>query len=105
MNRLAAEACLVLVIGIGWAQQNRLPQEEARRYAKPCAERADLLEDAQIKMEVDPDRACAERGEGGGAMVIPEKQLSEQALLQAGKDVIPVGQLWLRKWTLLAEGK
>jgi hypothetical protein len=105
MKTLTAVACFALVVGIGWAQQNRLPQEEAKQYARPCAEQAALLDDAQIKTDVDPDKPCAERGEGGGAMVIPEKQLAAPMLLHAGKDVTPVGQLWLRKWTLVLDGQ
>jgi hypothetical protein len=38
-------------------------------------------------------------------MVIPDKKLSKEALRKAGKEVIPVGQLWLRKWTVVAGGK
>ncbi len=105
MKHLAVGACLALVVGIGWAQQNRLPLEEAQRYAKPCAARAALLTDHPIPTDVDPDKPCAERGEGGGAMVLPAKKLSEQALVKVGRDVLPLGQLWLRKWTLVTDGK
>lgn len=97
---------LSLFLGIVSAQQNRLPSEEAKGYAKLCVERAaTVVTDAQITMDVDPDKPCAERGEGGGAMIVPDKKLTEKALAGVGKDVIPVGQLWLRKWTLVVNGK
>jgi len=54
---------------------------------------------------VDPEKACAVRGEGGGAMAIPDKNLSKEKLAKAGKDVVPVGQVWLRKWTVAAGDK
>ena len=38
-------------------------------------------------------------------MVIPDKQMTEEKLLKAGKSIVPVGQLWLRKWTLVVDGK
>jgi hypothetical protein len=87
------------------AGQNRLPQEEAQRYAKACVEQLGKLGDAQIESDVDSDKVVAVRGEGGGAMVIPDKKLSKEKLAKAGQDVIPVGHLWLRKWTLVAGGK
>jgi hypothetical protein len=83
---------------------NRLPQEDARAYAKPCVEHAATL-DHPIATNPDPEKPCAVRGEGGGAMVVPQKDLAEGALAKAGKDVVPVGQLWLRKWTVRVAGK
>lgn len=107
MKSWTTVALLALLAGIVTAQSaNRLPQEEAKGYAKPCVERAaTVVTDAQISMDVDPDKPCAERGEGGGAMVVPDKKLTEKALAGVGNDVVPVGQLWLRKWTLVAKGK
>jgi hypothetical protein len=100
-------AWLALVAGIAAAQSpNRIPQDEAKAYAKLCAERAaTVLTDAPLSMAVDPDQPCAERGEGGGAMVIPDTKLTEKVLAGVGKDVVPVGQLWLRKWTLVVNGQ
>jgi hypothetical protein len=94
----------LFVAGVALAD-DRLPQEEAQRYAKLCVEQAALLSDTQLKVAADPVKPCAVRGEGGGAMVIPDKELSAKKLGKAGKDVIPVGQLWLRKWTLVVDGK
>jgi hypothetical protein len=104
MRRLPASLCLFL-LGSLVVAQDRLPQDEARRYARPCAEQAATLTDAQLSMSVDPEKPCALRGEGGGAMIIPDKKLSEEALRKAGEEVIPVGQLWLRKWTVVVGGK
>lgn len=107
MKKPTTLAVLSLVGGIALAQSpNRIPQEEARAYAKACVERAAVvLTDAPIKTEVDAEKPCAERGEGGGAMVIPDKKLTVKALAGVGKDVVPVGQVWLRKWTLVVNGK
>lgn len=90
-----------LVVAFLSAQETRLPQDETRRFAKLCVEQT-MLADAQLKFDVDPDKACAERGEGGGAMVVPAKNLSVEKL---GSDVVPIGQLWLRKWTAVIDGK
>jgi hypothetical protein len=103
MRILAAITCLA-VVAVGLAQ-DRLPQEETKGYAKLCLEQATNLTDLPLKMDVDPDKPCAVRGEGGGAMVIPDKKLSKETLEKAGKDVKSVGQLWLRKWTPVVGGK
>lgn len=106
MKTAACYAVLVLAVGLVGAQQNRLPSEDAKSYARQCAERAAaVLTDPPIKMDVDPDKPCAERGEGGGAMIVPDKKLTAKALAGLGTDVTPVGQLWLRKWTLVVNDK
>lgn len=104
MKTLAIGIWLALLAGVA-ADPNRLPQEEARGYAKLCVEQAANLTDAQVKTDVDAEKPCAVRGEGGGAMVIPEKGLLTDKLEKAGEGVVPVGQLWLRKWTPVADGK
>ena len=103
---VASCACLSLLAGFAWAQQNRLPSEQAKAYAKVCVDRATaVLADPPLRMDVDPNKPCAERGEGGGAMIVPDKKLTEKVLAGAGNDVVPVGQLWFRKWTLANKGK
>jgi hypothetical protein len=104
MKRLAVGVCFTLLAGT-LAAQDRLPQEEAQRYAKVCVEKLGSLADAQIETEVDPEKAVAVRGEGGGAMAIPDKKLSKDRLAKISQDVVPLGHLWLRKWTVVAGGK
>src|SRR5690348_16540473 len=99
MRPLAVVVCFAVLVGLV-AGQDRLPQDEARRYAKVCVEQLGSLTDAQIETDVEPEKAVAVRGEGGGAMVIPDKKVSKEKLAKAGKDVVPVGQVWLRKWTV-----
>jgi hypothetical protein len=105
-SRCRWAACLLpLLATLASADPNRLSDDDAKAYAKPCAEYAAGLDDHPIATEVDADKPCAVRGEGGGAMVIPQKGLGEAALNKAGKDVVSLGQLWLRKWTLVVRGK
>lgn len=93
-----------MALFLGQSDPNRLPQDEAKGYAKVCVEQTNLT-DAQIGMDVDADKPCAVRGEGGGAMVIPDKKLSAKAIQGARKEIVPVGQLWLRKWRPALDGK
>jgi len=104
MKSLAIGIALTLGSAIAF-DPNRLPQEEARGYAKLCVEQASTLTDLPFKTDVDVEKPCAVRGEGGGAMIVPEKGLSADRLRKTGKEVTPLGQLWLRKWTLVVGGK
>jgi hypothetical protein len=104
MKRGIVAVCFALLAGLV-AGQDRLPQEEARRYARVCVEQLGSLTDAQIETKVDTDKVVAVRGEGGGAMVIPDRRLAKEKVAPREKEVVPVGQLWLRKWTVVAGGK
>lgn len=98
--RTTAACILMVAVASCLAQDTRLAQEETVRYAKLCVEQTNLS-DAPFPMNVDAEKACAERGEGGGVMIIPDKKLTAKSVLQVDKDILPVGQLWLRKWTLV----
>jgi hypothetical protein len=104
MKPFVVGACLLVLVSLA-AGQDRLSRDEARRYAKLCVEQLGRLDDAQIQTDVDAETATAVRGEGGGAMVVPDKKLSKEKLAAAGKDVVPLGQVWLRKWTVVVGGK
>lgn len=104
MTRLLPFVWTVLYLAAA-ADSNRLPHDEAQAYARLCAPQAATLLDLPLSMEVDTEKPCAVRGEGGGAMIIPAKGLSADRLAKAGKEVVPLGQLWLRKWTVVASGK
>jgi hypothetical protein len=104
MKPFVAAVCFAILVSLV-AAQDRLAQDEARRYAKVCVKQLGSLDDAQIEMDVDVEKPCAVRGEGGGAMAIPDKKLTKEKLAKAGKDVVPVGQVWLRKWTVVVAGK
>ncbi|HVV98807.1 MAG TPA: hypothetical protein VHB77_00620 [Planctomycetaceae bacterium] len=100
---LPALCCLLLAATL--CGQDRLPTEETVRYAKLCTDQIGVLNDAPIRLEVAADNACAVRGEGGGAMAIPDARLTADTIAKPGKDVVPVAQVWLRKWTLVVDGK
>jgi hypothetical protein len=105
MRTVIAVAGVLLLTGVALAQE-RVPQQEAQRYGKLFAEHAAKLEaPAQVKVEPDPEKACAIRKEGVAALVMPDKMLSADALGKVGKDVVPVGQLWMRNMVPAVDGK
>jgi hypothetical protein len=93
-----------MLAGVAGAQE-RLPLENAQRFAKLFVEQAAKLTDAQVKTDVDAEKPCCITKGEPGAMIIPDKNLSADALAKAGKDVTPLGQLWMRKLTPVVDGK
>jgi hypothetical protein len=104
MKPLLAGVCFVSFIA-AVVGQDRLPPDDAQRYAKVCVEQLGTLTDAPLSLDVDVEKPCAVRGEGGGAMIVPDKSLSKEKLAKLGQEVAPLGQLWLRKWTPVVAGK
>jgi len=104
MKAIESTLFLALVIGSISAQE-RIPQEQATKYAALFVEAAAKLTDLQVKTDVDSEKPFGVKGGDLGAMVIPDKKLSEDVICKAGKDMIPVGQLWLRKLSTVVDGK
>jgi hypothetical protein len=100
MKRVVAGLFVVLLAGVGAAQE-RIPDEEARKYSMLLVGLTAKVPDLQLQLEPDAAKPHGMKHENVGAMVIPAKSLSEKAVQNAGKDVIPLGQFWLRNLTVL----
>lgn len=87
-----------LIAGLAAAQaQEQLSRQEALKYA--FAVSANLAAMLKTPIPTDPDvkRPVAMRDGDYGGMVLPESKLGSEVFAKAGKDVAPVGQLWLLK--------
>jgi hypothetical protein len=104
MRKWFAVACVLGLAGVCSAQE-RIPAEQAQKVAKLLIAEAAKVEQPQLKTEVDADKATGLHHEKVGAMVIPDKALSADMLRKAGKEVVPVGQFWVRNLTLVKDGK
>jgi hypothetical protein len=104
MRKLAALVSVLALAGAGWAQE-RVPQEQATKFAKRFADEAAKVSSPQLKTDVDPDKAYAIHAGERHAMFIPDKNLSADTFAKAGREPTPVGQLWLRKVAPAAHGK
>jgi len=96
----------VLLTGVLAVQaQERLPREEALKYAFIVS--ANLKEMLNTPIPTDPDvkRPVALRDGDYGGMVLPEAKLTAEKLAKAGTEVVPVGQLWLHKLAPLVGGQ
>lgn len=94
------------IAGFTTAQaQEQLPRQEALKYAFILS--ANLPEMLKTPIPTDPDvkRPVALHDGDYGGMVLPETKLSAEAFSKAGKDVAPVGQLWLLKLVPMNDGQ
>lgn len=93
---LALAAALLAAAGTARAQE-RIPTEEAQKIAKALAEQATKLDGLPLKTgEVDTDKPFAVRQDRFGAMAVPTKGLRPEQIGDAGKEITPIGQLWMR---------
>ena len=104
MKKILLLAALLAGLPTAHAQQNA-SREEALKAAFILS--ADLKQMLSTPIPTDPDvkRPVAVREGERGGLVMPECKLSADALAKAGKGVVPVGQLWLRRVVPLCEGQ
>lgn len=104
MKKTILLAVLLAGISAAPAQQN-VSREDCLKAA--FAVSLDLKQMLNTPIPTDPDvkRPVIVRAGDQGGMVLPESKLSLEALAKAGKDVLPIGQLWLRKVTLVCAGQ
>jgi len=103
MKPLLVAAVLLGATGPAGAQE-RVPEEEARAIARRLL---DAVKDVKLPLstEVDADKAFAMRREEFGALVLPDRRLEPGLFDKLDKEVVPVGQLWLRNLTPAIDGK
>jgi thiol-disulfide isomerase/thioredoxin len=89
----------------GGAVGNGLPREHLLRAARFLSAESAKLSDLPIKAEVEAEKASAVTAGQRAVLVLPDKQLARDTLRGAGRGITPVGHLWLRDWTLVADGK
>jgi hypothetical protein len=97
-------ATLAASLAAAHAQQS-IPREELMKVAFMVS--LDLKQMLNTPIPTDPDvkRPVGLREGDHGVMVLPESKLSAEALAKAGKEVVPVAQLWLRKLVPQCDGQ
>ncbi len=84
--------------------QQILSRDEAMKYAFLVAQNEPAPSLAPIKVDADLKRPFGGYEDEYGVLVLPETKLTAATFQSLGKDVIPVGQLWLRKLTPQVNG-
>jgi hypothetical protein len=84
--------------------QERLPREEALKYAAAVTADARQLEGAPIATDPDAKQPVALREGEYGGLVLPQKNLSAESL-KATQTIAPVGLLWLHNLAPMKYGQ
>lgn len=96
---------LALAACIGRADaQEPIVGDGLQKVVGRLMERASDQKNLPLPMEVNAERAAGMKIKGYGTVVLPAKGLSKEALSKAGKDVVPVGQLWMARLVPAANG-
>jgi hypothetical protein len=69
--------------------------EEAQKGARLVTQSAGSISDAPFKMEINTDKPQALKVGSVGILAIPSTGLIDDAMAKVGKDVLPLGQLWM----------
>ena len=84
--------------------QQILPREEALKYASVAALLAPPAAQLPLRVDADLKQPVAGHDEDYGVLLLPDARLSAAALEKVGAEVVPIGQLWLRKLTPMVDG-
>jgi hypothetical protein len=96
---------LVLLLSVrGAAAQERIPDDHAKMIAKALVEASGKIK-GPISVEVDTDRPYAKRKDEHGAMVVPATKLTAELIDKAGADIVPIGLLFIRQLSLMADDR
>ena len=96
---------LMLVLSVRYATaQERVADEEARKIAKVLIEAGAKLK-GPLTVEADADKPYAKRKDDHGAMLVPAKALTTDTIEKASKDIAPVGLLFMRNLSIVADDK
>jgi len=104
MKNVVALGMVVLLGGVASGQE-RIPPDDAQKYARLLVDKTAKAADLQLRLEPDADKPFGLKHDEFGVLIIPAKSLSEKSLEKVGKDVQPVGQLWARNLTLMHKDK
>ena len=104
MKQIILIAAVIASLAAAQAQE-QLSRQESLKYAFIVS--ADLTEMLKTPIPTDPDvkRPVALHDGDYGGMVLPECKLRAEVFSKAGKEVAPVGQLWLLKLVPMSDGQ
>jgi len=104
LKSLVVTASVLAAAAIPASAQEMLSREEAMRYAFLVSKYEPTTGQAPIRVDSDLKRPVAGHDGDYGILILPETKLSASTFQSLQGDVVPVGQLWLRKLTPMAEG-
>jgi hypothetical protein len=99
-NELAAMKTILPLLALTFvslvlAAQEDLPRAEAVKFAAVLNFDLEKIADTPIPTDADTKRPFGLKADKRGGLVVPEAKLSPATFSTAGKEAVPVGQLWL----------
>jgi hypothetical protein len=85
----------LLLTSLPGFSQEELPRAEAIKFAALLNFDLDKLADTPIPTDADTKRPFGLKAEKRGLLMVPEAKLAPATFSGAGKQAVPVGQLWL----------
>jgi len=85
--------------------QDAIEPEKLQKVALRLMERASDQENLPLTMEVAVDKAVGKTIKEYGAVLLPAKSLSAEAISKEAHGIVPVGFLWLKGLVPASEGK
>jgi hypothetical protein len=92
------------VIAAAAQAQEILPREEAMKIGMIATLQAPPSMNTPIEVDADLKRPLAGRDGDYGVLILPETKLTAGVIEAAGKQPIPLGQLWMRRLTPMVDG-
>ena len=96
---------ILTLVALALVAQEELPRTEAVKVAAALNFDLEKLADTPIPTDADIKRPFGIKAEKRGGLVVPEAKLSLATISGAGKDVVPVGQLWMAGLVPAKEGQ
>ncbi|MHA3772769.1 hypothetical protein ACXR0O_14645 [Verrucomicrobiota bacterium sgz303538] len=96
---------LLSLVGHHSNAQEPVPLDRAREFARSLSESAASLKDAPVHVDADVLNPVGLHADDRGVLVVPDRNLTANALNSGGSELIPVGELFLRNVGFAADGK
>ena len=96
---------LLLLTALTLHAQDALELEEAQKIARKLVETLGTPADAPFAVDADVDKPQGLKSNKAGLVVLPDRKLNAETLGAAGTALTPIGELWLHKIVLSADGK
>jgi hypothetical protein len=98
-----------IILFLVWAgmasAQEPIAQEKLEKVVQRLVERATDQENLPLAIEASAEKAVGMTIKDYGSVAIPDRGLTKESLLKVGKEIVPVGQLWMTNLVPMAEGK
>jgi hypothetical protein len=93
--RILLPLVALTLVTLALAAQEEVPRTEAVKVAAALNFDLEKIADTPIPTDADVKRPFGVKAEKRGGLVVPEVKLSPATFSTAGKEAVPVGQLWL----------